>query len=453
MFKKLIGTIKKEKTLSANIMGAFSVKGASMILALFTMPAYMRYFQDNVVLGLWYTMLSVLNWIMMFDLGIGNGLRNKLAEVLANNQKKDAKEYISSAYIVITLVSVLLTLLFVLINPMINWNMFFNVSRASISGGTLSNAMLVVVCGIFIRFILALINSVLYAMQKSAINNFLALISNLAIFMYVSLAIPSTAEENLIRMSYWQVILSNAPLLIATIIVFKHNLKGLGPSVRYFRKDKARSVLSIGLVLLWLQVVAMIVLSTHAFFIARFVGPAQVVDYNIYYKVFNTIASIMVLTLTPIWSAVTKAQAEKNYSWINKLYKVTLILPIATLIIDLMSIPFLQRFFDFWLKGNTVQADFWKTAVMIAFNVLFVLHYANININNGLSAFKTQAIWMTLGAVLMVPLCKIFCEVTGNWTGVVIGCSLSILPYQVIQPFTGLRYLRKLETNNMEDNQ
>ena len=441
MIKKILGVIKKEKNLSVNIIGAFFVKGASMLLSLFTMPAYIRYFQDNVVLGIWYTMLSVLTWITMFDLGIGNGLRNKLAESLAKEDRESSREYISSSYIIIIAVSCVLAFAFAIANRFINWNSFLNVSEMIIDRSVLRKGMAIIIFGIFLRFILGLINSILYALQRSAVNNFLVFVTNLAIFIYVSIAPTEDVRTNLLNLSFWQVVLTNLPLVIATVFVFIKPLRGLHPSPRFFKIEKAKSVLNMGLILLWLQVVAMVILSTHAFLITRFVGPEQVVEYNIYYKVFNSIASVVVLALTPIWSAVTKAQAEKNNPWISKLYKVLLSLPAVTLFLGVMALPVLQWFFNFWLKENSVAVNYLKAITMIAFNVAFVMHYVNTNVNNGLSMFKTQLIWMTIGAVLMVPLSRLLCYVTGDWTGVIIGCTISILPYEVVQPVVSLKTL------------
>lgn len=443
MVKKILGIIKKEKNLSTNILGAFLVKGASMLLSLFTMPAYIRYFQDNVVLGIWYTMLSVLTWITMFDLGIGNGLRNMLAESLAKGDRKSSQEYISSSYIIITIVSCALAFTFTIANRYINWNVFLNVSDTVIDRSVLRKGMAIIIYGIFLRFVLGLINSILYALQKSAVNNFLVFITNLAIFIYVSIAPSGDIMTNLINLSYWQVILTNGPLVIATVFVFLKPLKGLYPAADFFRIEKAKSVLNMGLVLLWLQVVAMVILSTHAFLISRFVGPEQVVEYNIYYKVFNSIASIVVLALTPIWSAVTKAQAEMNSPWISKLYKVLLGLPAVTLLLGLIALPILQWFFNFWLNENTVTVNYLKAIAMIAFNVAFVMHYVNTNVNNGLSLFRPQLIWMTIGAILMIPLSKLLCTIMGDWTGVIIACTLSILPYEIMQPVITFKFLKE----------
>jgi len=43
-----------------NVSMAFLVKGAALVLSLFTVPAYMRYFQNQTVLGVWFTIVSVL---------------------------------------------------------------------------------------------------------------------------------------------------------------------------------------------------------------------------------------------------------------------------------------------------------------------------------------------------------------------------------------------------------
>ena len=93
---RLKGISEKNTIIYKNVIGAFAVKGASLILSLFTMPAYMRFFEDEQILGVWFTLLSVLSWILNFDLGIGNGLRNNLTSALAMGDRNAAKEYISS---------------------------------------------------------------------------------------------------------------------------------------------------------------------------------------------------------------------------------------------------------------------------------------------------------------------------------------------------------------------
>ena len=87
--------IRNNKNLAANIFGAFAIKGLGMVVSLLTMPYYIDYFGNNTVLGLWFTILTVLNWILSCDIGIGNGLRNYLTEALSQNNRVKARNLIS----------------------------------------------------------------------------------------------------------------------------------------------------------------------------------------------------------------------------------------------------------------------------------------------------------------------------------------------------------------------
>ena len=46
---------KNDRNVMANILYAFIIKGFSLFVSLFSMPLYIKYFNDDSVLGLWYT--------------------------------------------------------------------------------------------------------------------------------------------------------------------------------------------------------------------------------------------------------------------------------------------------------------------------------------------------------------------------------------------------------------
>ena len=53
--------------------------------------------------GIWLTLTSIIAWFISLDFGLGNGLRNKLAEALAVNDLKLAKIYTSTTYAYLTI--------------------------------------------------------------------------------------------------------------------------------------------------------------------------------------------------------------------------------------------------------------------------------------------------------------------------------------------------------------
>ena len=71
--------------LSKNIIGSFGLKFFGMLTSLLTLPAYLNYFQDKSILGSWFAILSILNWVLTFDLGVGNGMRNYIVKSLEKN--------------------------------------------------------------------------------------------------------------------------------------------------------------------------------------------------------------------------------------------------------------------------------------------------------------------------------------------------------------------------------
>lgn len=435
---------KQNRSVFYNMAGAFFVKGISLIFSLLTMPAYIHFFKNQTILGIWFTILSILNWVLMFDLGLGNGLRNKLPKALADNDKRVAREYISTTYFsTICVVTIFTTICFILF-PIINWNDVFNVDPAIIKNEVLLSSVKIVFVGIMFQLILKLISSISFAIQKSAIVNLISLITNIIILIFIKILPSSTLEENIYRISWINVIAVNLPLVILTIIYFKVHLKGLSPKISFVRKDFIVELLKIGLSLLWLQLIFMVISSTNEFLISYFTTPDAVVEYQAYFKIFNSVATVFSLALTPIWSAVTKAQIEKRYIWIKKIYKLFLGSTCVCIALNFCIIPFLQKIFNVWLGDSMVIANVFYSAIFAVSSGIFILHNVNTSIGNGMSYFRIQMILMTLAAIVDIPLAYLFVQLTGGWIGVVIANIIALIPYEFLAPvFT----MKKIDTD------
>ena len=69
-FSDIKGKYIGNKNLINNVLGSFLVRGFGFLVSFALVPLYLNYFDDNTVLGCWFTMCSVLSWIQVFDLGI-----------------------------------------------------------------------------------------------------------------------------------------------------------------------------------------------------------------------------------------------------------------------------------------------------------------------------------------------------------------------------------------------
>ena len=440
----LLGAVKNNKNILINILGAFLVKGGSMLLTLFLLPAYLKFFGNDDILGVWYTILSIINWVLVFDLGIGNGLRNKLPKALADKNDREAKTLVSSTYFSSAAVVVIIGIIGSVVIHLLKWNEILHINENDLSAATLTYAIQIVFIGVLIQFVLKLVTSILYAIQRSGIVNLLTFLSNVIIFIIIKLLPPGNTESSFIAISYFNILAVNLPLLVVSMILFMGKLKAVRPSFKFWSKDTTKAVLKIGLTLLWLQLIFMVISSTNEFLITAFCGPAAVVEYQVYFKIFNSVAAICSLVLIPIWSAVTKAQVEKRYEWIKKTYKLLLGFSVLALLVLLAIVLVLQPVVNFWLKEDAITVTTTYAVIFALSGFIFLVHNVNTAIGNGFSYFKPQVILMTLAAVLDIPLAWVFVQLTGGMIGVVLANIIVLLPFEILEPIFFFRYINRL---------
>ena len=130
MFNQLKKIIASNEMLLKNIIGAFVVKGGSLIISVVLLPLYLRFFGDQTVLGIWYTILSILNWVVLFDLGLGQGLRNQLPVFIEKNNQKGIRDSISTTYILMSIIAIVIGIAGYACIPLADWNNIFNVSSS-----------------------------------------------------------------------------------------------------------------------------------------------------------------------------------------------------------------------------------------------------------------------------------------------------------------------------------
>ena len=424
-----------------NAIAAYVVKGLSMLVGLATVPAYMRYFHSDATLGVWYTIQTVLQWVLLFDLGIGNGLRNRLIPALESGNGDLISAYVSSSYRLLGAICLVFGVVIAALGRFLPWGAILNISSDIVSMSALSICITIVGCGVALQMFLQIVNGLLYALQLSSVVSVLTLISNTLILAFVLCAPDLGDSVNLCMLGTANVVCMVAPLFVATAVLLLGRTLGARVRFRDFSWKCAKETLSTGVIILFLQITWAVVAMTHAFLISTFRSPSEVVEYQIYYKVYLTLGSLAAVSLVPIWSAVTKAQTEGRFGWIASAYKKSLLLGVFVAIVCAVSFPFVQFGFDLWLGDESIDINYWYVAVMSLFAVIYVLQNANASIGNGLSFFRVQIVCMGLAALAMVPLSWLLCSLTESWVGVVLATIVLIMPFQVAEPIACFRYL------------
>jgi O-antigen/teichoic acid export membrane protein len=430
LFKSLF-IIGHPRSVKANINIAFSLglKGVSIIIGLIFVPLILNYL-DVERYGIWLTLSSIIGWFSFFDIGLGNGLRNKLAESLVVKDFKLAKTYISTTYAVLGTVFSVVLLIFFIVNKLLNWQGILNTTV--VSGEELSLIAMIVFTFFIFRFFFSLIGSILLAHQETAINSSFGPIGNIISLLIIIFLIRTTEGSLLLLTS----VLSVAPvvvLAIATFIFFNKRYKNICPSISYIDFKKTKSIFSLGFKFFILQIAYIFFFTTANILIAQFSSQIDVVNYNITYKYYSVLIMISTVILNPSWSSTTDAYYNNDLDWIKnnlkRLLYIELILVISLIIMFLWS----NKIFSVWL-GDIAVIPTGLNIVSAIFVLIQLVIYPFSFIINGIGKLRVSLFSILIRVVVYFPLAIYYGKIYGAIGIVGVMASMQFIPL-VLYPY------------------
>jgi putative LPS biosynthesis related polysaccharide transporter/flippase len=380
-------TNSRNKMLFLNILFSGFLKIVGLLTSLVIVPITINYL-NNEVYGIWMTITSILYWITTFDIGLGNGMRNYLAEALATNDPKLGKKYISTTMLLLSLIA--LSMAIVLLYPLItiNFNSFFNTN--AIAGNELRMAVVIAVGFTLMNFVLKNIGMIFVAMQKYAINDLLSISGNvIALILIYILTKVTTGNLVLVVLAYTMT--SCVAFLLAAIPLFwKH--PELKPSLRFFDKSLGKKIVGKGFGFFVIQISSCLVIFGAAnFFITQSCGPAAVTTYNIAYKFFNLLVIAYTIILAPMWNAYTDAYVKGDMQWIKATFNKALKFWVLSICGGLGMLLICNLFYKLWI-GNMVNVPLSVSASTLIYVCFFNLNNCATYLINGLNKIFVQII-------------------------------------------------------------
>ncbi len=381
--------------------------------------------------GVWLTLTSFISWFGFFDIGLGNGLRNKFAEAKASGNHKDAQAYVSTAYFTIGAISIGIVLLFFCINPFINWSNFFNTSDRLVND---LNWLLPVIFAFFaIQLIVKLITNIYQADQNHSIQNKIQFLTQTISLLVIWLLTKAENSSLLLFGSIFSAI-PVLVLLVLNFIGFNRRFKLFKPKWSLWQKKYFNEITNLGFKFFIIQIAAMVLFSTDNYIITRLFGPEEVVPYNIAFKYFSIVTIAYGILIAPFWSSFTEAYAKKEFDWIKKsvsnVQKIWLLIPMALIVMLFIS----NWFYNLWI-GDKIQVPFNLSLAMACFVALQTFNMIYVNFINGVGKIKLQIFTGVTSMIINIPLSIYFGKYLG-WgsTGVILATCFSLCYSVVLRP-------------------
>ena len=422
------------KLLIRNVSASLFFKAGAIVIGVLTIPAYLNYFDDQAVLGVWFTILAILTWMIFFDLGLGNGLKNRLIEAVANKKYGDAKELIIKSYIIIIAISCVLISSFFMLN-------YFFPEVVDISGTTdteiigLDISILILAVIILIQFPLRLVISVLLALQKSAIASLVPFSSQLLVLLFLLFSPEQPTSSKFIYLTAVYGVSICAPLIIATIYIISIISKWTSNKVNYSDLKGSFNLIVSGCKFFWIQLCLLAINGSNEFLIIKYNSPEDVVLYQVYFRVFSVFL-IMFSTITvPLWSAVGQAVANNNSKRIHRIDMVMKYCLLIAFVGMVFLCSILQPLFDLWLGHGTVKAEI-STSVLFSIYILVIMgiNYSAC-IANGFNQLGAQLKFLSLAVVIKFFGLYFYSSNFVHWSYIVLLTIVSLLPALVFQVY------------------
>ena len=387
------------KTIKKNIIGSFLVKGVGIVVNLALIPIGIE-FLDKERFGVWVIINSLLAWLTFFDLGLGNGMRNKLVESFSRRRIKYAKEIISTGYVSLLATVSTIFIVFCIANRWVNWSIVFNVSPSL--NEELSKVIFWAITLFLLQIFLKNIGFILLSLQMSAVNNAMVVVSNvlslITILIFRFFHLPGSLLT-------YAIIVCGGPVLVyvvVSIIFFLGRFKYLTPNPRFFKRDLLKDIGGLGMKFFIIQIAALLLYQGNNIFITQFFGPKEVTNYNVSYRYFNIVLMMFSILLSPFWSAYTKAYSEKNFEWIKSIIAKMQKLWLVAIASILLMIVVANYAYKLWV-GNQVNVSLSMNIANGLYVIIYVWNSIYLYFINGIGKIKLQYYLTIAVLIIYVP--------------------------------------------------
>lgn len=417
----------------------FVYKILGMGLSYVSIPLFLKYLGEKDY-GLWIVIFSTINWIFMFDLGIGNGLRNKLTQCLVEKNILETKKYIVTGYISLSFIALIILVVGFLVIKIFDIKELLSLKEYNEI--FLKKLILIVFMITILNFITGLYKVFYAAEHNSTIGNFSDLVFQ-GIFIFSLLILK---KFNLISLTSIAIIYPGLNLIIGlylTIRYFKKH-KELTPEFKYFDKEKIKSISGTGIEFFIIQISMVIILTTDNIIITKLLGVEAVTPYNIISKLFQVFLVFSTIVLAPLWTLFLDAYLKKDKKWIKNILKKLNLLYIILCIIVGMTIFLMPLIIKVWLQ-KTIEFPrhlvlFWGIFILIRVYGDIYMYFVN-----GIGKIRLQTILYVIGALVNIPLSIYFVKNFNlGSSGVILATIISMLPLSIFIPIQACKIIKNI---------
>lgn len=308
------------------VLTSIAGRGIGLVISVISVPLTVGYLGGERY-GLWIAISTMLAWLGLADLGLGNGLTNALSEAYASGRRDLARSYVSTAFFGLLAVMLLVGIAMIFAWPYLDWAAIFNVQSAQ-AKAEVGPAIAVSIAITLLNFPVSLITTKIYlAHQEGMLANFWGIAGNVA--SLAAILVVTRTQGGLVLLV---IAFSGSQVLVgfaSTVWLLLFHKPWLMPGIRALSVHATHKLANVGGMFFVVQIAGLLIFQTDNLIIAHFAGPDQVTPYSIAYRLFGYTSLLQVLIFPNLWPAYTEAIARHDVSWVRRTFRLNSVLGTA----------------------------------------------------------------------------------------------------------------------------
>lgn len=407
-------TDKRSFLLIKNVVASFAIKGWSALVVLLMVPLTLKILgvYNN---GVWLTISSILIWIDLMDIGLGNGLRNAVSHFVAIGDDENVRKAVSSTFFM--LVVVMIPFLLILYMVIWNFDMYKALGVDVVKTDDLNTILTIALTLSSMTFILKATGSFYMGLQLPAVNNLIVCLGHTLALLF-TFFLYLLGSHSLLMV----VCVNTASLLLTWAVCFPYTFRKrypqYSPSFRHINLKLARNLCSTGIQFFVIQICGVLLFLTTNILISKWFSPAEVTPYQVAYRYFNIAFVVFSTICIPFWNATTDAFSKHDFQWIRQAsHKLDLVMLGVFLLLTVMVLVS-EVVYTIWID-NEVQIPFHLSFCTAAYVFILCFSQRYSYILNGLNVLKIQLIFIIVATITFYPLAWYVCKKVGTVTSLV----------------------------------
>lgn len=420
-----------------------SVSGLSLFVSIPILIFYLG--EENY--GIWVLIFTLFQWVLLMDFGLASVLKTKIPELQINGDVDLINAYIKSTFKWCVVISSIVFIAFFLFFSLFDLKSLLNISYSSMFVKKIFLLNILFFCLSFIlntqKSLYVAVQKGKYAEQSIAVNQIVFLISlSIPLFFFKSIS----SESKLYLISFINGFVSFFVNLVYTYYFFKIEKLSLFTEKKT-PPEYLKEIFSLGYKYMLIQLGVLFLFASDNYILSSFMGPKDIVPYEIVSKYFQFPLMILTAGMAPLWSLFAKHFFNKDAGWLLSSFRKFNYFYMAILVGLLICVLIANPIMKIWISKNFSVSYFLLIMVSLLTALrIFSTFYSYFF--NGIGNLKSYLILLTISVFLKIPLSYLFFKLNFGVSSVVMASVLCLSFWCIVQPIEAYKIVSCLNKEN-----